>query len=363
MGYLIIGTSVERMEMKLEEITQRILLITVLLFLTLTLTVYFLAAKFVKPLKQLSEKIEIFASGNYAVRSDLRTNDEIQVLSDNFNILADKINDQILSIEQYSKNLEKMVEERTRELLQALDAIKERDKKLNQAEKISSLNSIVSSIAHEINNPLAIISGNLQMLEVKVENPKLKRKLDAAEDAIQRIANLIDEINFFSAIKNISFSWISFATILAAVTGKVVPESIPITIQGAENDRIFSNPNLLSISLEHILENAVEVIQARKIMGKINIRYTKEDPIFTLEISDNGGGIEEPEKAFDPFYTTFSQRKGLGLTFVYHAIQALNGEVAIEAIDVAGAENNEKGTKVTVWLAAEASESSPEEKN
>jgi methyl-accepting chemotaxis protein len=101
LGFLIIGTSVEQMKVKLEEITQRILLITVLLFLTLTLTVYFLSAKFVKPLKQLSEKIEIFASGNYAVRSDLKTNDEIQVLSDNFNIMADKINDQILSIEQY----------------------------------------------------------------------------------------------------------------------------------------------------------------------------------------------------------------------------------------------------------------------
>jgi signal transduction histidine kinase len=353
LGFLIIGTSVERMEMKLEKITQRILLITVLLFLTLTFTVYLLADKLVKPLKRLSEKIEIFASGNYAVRSDIKTNDEIRVLSDNFNILADKINDQILSIEQYSKNLEKMVEERTKELLKALDAIKEKDKKLNQAEKISSLNSIVSSIAHEINNPLTIISGNLQMLEVRLENPQLRRKLDTAEDAIQRIANLIDEINFFSAIKNISFSWFSFTNLLTAVVGKVVPGTIPITIQGVEDDRIYSNPNLLTISLENILGNSVEVIQARKIKGNIHVRYTRDAPSFTLEISDNGGGLDEPQKAFDPFYTTFSQRKGLGLTFVYHAIQALNGEVTIENIETGAAGETEKGAKVTVWLSVD----------
>ncbi len=355
LGFLVIGISPERMKSKLGGITQRILLVSILLFLTLTLTIYFLSDKIVKPIKKLSEKIQTFASGDYSVRSDIKTNDEIRVLSDNFNIMADKINEQILSIEQYSKNLEKMMAERTDDLLKAMDAIKEKDKKLTQAEKISSLNSIVSSIAHEINNPLAIISGNLQLLGIKIEDPKMKKKLDAAEDAIQRITNLIDEINFFSAIKDISINQLSFSNLLSNVVSKVVPKDISITIDGVQEDRIDSNTNLLTISLENILKNSVEVIRSRNIEGKIHVCYFREGLFFVVEIVDNGGGVEEPGKVFNPFYTTFMQKKGLGLTFVYHAIQALNGEVSIENIeDDENDANDQRGVKVSIMLPLES---------
>ena len=353
-GILVIGISLERMMSKLAGITQRILLINILLFFTLALTIYFLSDRIVKPIKKLSEKIQTFASGDYSVRSDIKTHDETRVLSDNFNIMADKINEQILSIEQYSKNLERMVAERTDDLLKAMDALKEKDKKLNQAEKISSLNSVVSSIAHEINNPLAIISGNLQLLALKIEDLKMKKKVDAAEDAIQRITNLIDEINFFSAIKGITLSPISFSHLLDNVVGKVVPENIPVTIDGVEEDRIVSNSNLLTISLENILKNSSEVIRSRDIKGNIHIHYYREGLTFVVEIIDNGGGIEEPAKAFDPFYTTFMQKKGLGLTFAYHAVQALNGEVSIENIE--NYENDtdgQSGVKVSIILPVE----------
>ncbi len=355
LGFLVIGTSLERMKSKLAGITRRILLISILLFFTLALTIYFLSDKIVKPIKKLSEKIQTFAAGDYSVRSDIKTNDETGVLSDNFNIMADKINEQILSIEQYSKNLEKMMAERTDDLLKAMDALKEKDKKLNRAEKISSLNSIVSSIAHEINNPLAIISGNLQLLEIKTEDPKMKKKFDAAGDAVQRITNLIDEINFFSAIKDISISQLSFSNLLSNVVSKVVPNDISITIDGVEEERIDSNTNLLTISLENILKNSVEVIRSRNIEGKIHVRYFREGLVFVVEIIDNGGGAEEPGRVFDPFYTTFMQKKGLGLTFVYHAIQALNGEVSIENIenDENGA-NGQSGVKVTIILPVES---------
>jgi signal transduction histidine kinase len=354
LGFLVIGISLERMKSKLGGITRRILLISILLFFTLTLTIYFLSDKIVKPIKKLSENIQTFASGDYSVRSDIKTNDEIRVLSDNFNIMADQINEQILSIEQYSKNLEKMVAERTDDLLKAMDALKEKDKKLTRAEKISSLNSIVSSIAHEINNPLAIISGNLQLLGIEAEDPKIKKKLDAAEDAIQRITNLIDEINFFSAIKDISIIQLSFSNLLSNVVSKVVPGNISVTIDGLEEDRIDSNTNLLTISLENILKNSVQMIQSRNIKGEIHIRYFRESLLFVVEIIDNAGGVEEPGKVFNPFYTTFTQKKGLGLTFVYHAVQALNGDVIIENIDYDENDANEQnGAKVSIILPVE----------
>ncbi len=332
LGFLVIGSSIDKMKSSLSGITYRILTISFLLFLTLTLTIYFLSEKIVKPIKILSKTIDSFASGNTSIRSDIKTDDEIGILSDNFNKMADKINEQIVSIEQYSKNLEIMVEERTDELLKALDSIKDKDKKLNQIEKINSLNAIVSSIAHEINNPLAIISGNLQLIECKSEDNTFQKKIKVANDAVERIAKLIDEINFFSAIKDVTISRISFSHLVHSVVEKAIPPSIPVHIQGADTDIIDSNSHLLATSIENILKNSVEMFQYNNREGKITINYYTDTPFFVIEITDNAGGIKELNRVFDPFYTTFPNKKGLGLTFVHHAIQAMNGEIKIENV-------------------------------
>jgi signal transduction histidine kinase len=363
LGFLIIGISEKSMKSKLTGITNRILVISVLLFVSLTATIYLLADKVVKPIKKLSYNIGKFASGDYSVRSDIKSKDEIGNLSYNFNFLADKINEQIEKIERHSKDLEKNVEERTVELLKALDAIKERDKKLTQAEKISSLNAIVSSIAHEINNPLAIISGNLQLMDAKVEEEPLRKKLGTAQDAIDRIANLIDEINFFAAIKDVSTRPLSFSGVLTEVVKRIVPEGVSLVIrgevQGQEGDVLDTNAHLLTVCLENVIQNSVDIFEHKEVNGKLNIRYYKDNPFFILEVTDNGGGVAEPEKVFDPFYTTFNEKKGLGLTFVYHAIQALNGEVYVENIEQSG--GVEKGAKVILMFPLDVEPGKPGE--
>jgi signal transduction histidine kinase len=64
-----------------------------------------------------------------------------------------------------------------------------------------------------------------------------------------------------------------------------------------------------------------------------------------MEFSDNGGGVEEPKRVFEPFYTTFNEKKGLGLTFVFHAVQAMNGEIAVENVG--------DGAKITLKIPAD----------
>jgi two-component system NtrC family sensor kinase len=333
MGFLVIGISEKRIKSQLEQITSRLLTISILLFLTLTVIIYFLSDKIVKPLKVLNQKINKFAYGDYEVRSDIKTDDEIGDLSENFNRMADKINEQILSIEQYSKNLEKMVEERTEELLAALDNIKEKDKKLNQAEKINSLNSVVSAIAHEINNPLAIISGNVQIIDAKITDEALKKKLGTALGAIERIATLIDEINFFSAIKDLTFQPLVFSLLLSDATNRMVPVNIKMIIEGNTEEKIISNRYLLTLCLENIIQNSIDQFELKNIPGEIQVKYYRDFYYFVVEIIDNAGGIEDLARVFDPFYSTFNNKKGLGLTFVFHAVQAMNGEIAIENIE------------------------------
>ncbi|HLP46536.1 MAG TPA: ATP-binding protein, partial [Candidatus Kapabacteria bacterium] len=103
-----------------------------------------------------------------------------------------------------------------------------------------------------------------------------------------------------------------------------------------------SNRYLLTLCLENIIQNSIDQFQLKQIQGEIQVNYYRDIYYFVVEIMDNGGGIEDPARVFDPFYSTFSNKKGLGLTFVYHAVQAMNGEIAVENIP--------NGAKVTLKL-------------
>lgn len=341
-GVLIFGISNQRIYSRIKGLQQFTTLITLSLFLTLLLAVYLISSRTIKPLKRLEQLIRHFADGQYDVRSPIVSRDEVGALSNNFNLMAEKINEQIGSIENYNKNLESMVEERTEKLRKAIDEIKEKDRRLMQAEKLNSLNSLVSSIAHEINNPMAIISGNVQILENRVDNPGVRKRLASISDAVTRISKLMDEVNFFSSIRDVTITSFTFSNLLNSVIENIIPPTVTMNLNGNPEIRISSNHNLLIITLTQVLQNCVDAFRDRKIDGEITIRYGLDNRVFILSIEDNGGGVAEPKKIFDPFYSSSSERKGLGLTFAYHAITALEGEISIE--------NTDKGAIVYIFI-------------
>jgi signal transduction histidine kinase len=332
-GLLIIGISHHHLYSRLDDLRHFSTLITFSLFITLLLAIYLIASRTIRPLKKLDQLIRRFADGQYQVRSPIISQDEVGALSNNFNLMAEKINEQIASIENYSKNLETMVEERTEKLRKAMDEIKEKDRRLMQAERLNSLNSLVSSIAHEINNPMAIISGNVQILENRVENPDVQKRLQTISGAITRISKLMNEVNFFSSIRDVTITGFSFQNLLNSVTERIVPPTVQLNIHGDPQLRISSNHNLMTITLTQVLQNCVDAFRDRGIPGEITVRYGLDGRVFILSIEDNGGGVKEPKKIFDPFYSSSSERKGLGLTFAYHAVTALEGEISIENTD------------------------------
>lgn len=332
-GLLIIGTSERHIHARIKTLRHFTILITLSLFLALLLAIYLTTSRTVMPLKRLDQLIRRFADGEYQVRSPIVSRDEVGTLSNNFNLMAEKINEQIVSIENYNKNLETMVGERTEKLRKAMDEIKEKDRRLMQAERLNSLNSLVSSIAHEINNPMAIISGNVQILENRIDNPEVAKRLRTISDAVTRISKLINEVNFFSSIRDVTISSFTFLNLLNSVIERVVAEPIKVKINGDPGIRISTNHNLLTITLTQVLQNCVDVFNERNIFGMITIRYALDNRVFILSIEDNGGGVKEPKRVFDPFYSTSIDRKGLGLTFAYHAMTALEGEISIENTD------------------------------
>lgn len=263
------------------------------------------------------------------------------------------------------KNLENQVYHCTKALNTANENLKNAMEELNytqkrsiQAETQKSLTSIVSGFAHEINNPLTGILGYIDLMELNNElSPYSKRRLEGIKDQALRIKDIIDDLNQLDPEIEQTKMEINLSNLLEKLVKIIGKENqdtgIQFEIDFIEEDiYVYGNHFALWQVFEGIVENSIEAVREKN-MGKGKIRVTlKKSPDATYaitEIIDNGGGFENIDKAFNPFYTTKNraQKKGIGLSIAFNLIQEHKGKIAINNESETG---KGKGAKVTVNL-------------
>lgn len=289
--------------------------------------------------------------------------------------------------------LESRVEERTRELSDALHQLKESESQLIQTEKMSSLGQMVAGIAHEINTPLAYVKNSLgsvvgKLPEVKtliVETNKLLRLMEegnpdpdrlqakflsvneqihhfAEQQALAELGQLANDglygINQISEIvlnlKNFSRldrSKVSSFNLnegleSALLLAKHELKHLKINKQFGEIPAITCSPSQLNQVFLNLINNAAQAIETGT--GELTLTTRVEDAQHVaVDIADNGKGIppEIMSKIFDPFFTTKAVGKGtgLGLSISYKIIEQHGGKISVDS--TVG-----KGTRFTIVL-------------
>lgn len=258
-------------------------------------------------------------------------------------------------LENYKNSLELKVEERTQELSQSNKDLRELQSQLVQSEKMASLGTITSGVAHEINNPLQFIQSGLYILKNLLDNRhKNQESVDEAirsiDTGVQRASNIVNGLAHFSQISEEGKRSCEPHEIIEECLKKLEDQyvdRVEITrnfadgtgeIEGKQSDlyRIFLN----------VLENSVQSIKPAS-KGSIDILTHWNDHLFTLEITDSGRGIKKGDlnKIFDPFFTTKDpgEGTGLGLFVTHNLIKQLNGDISIKS-------NKGSGTTVTIQL-------------
>ncbi|MCP4649063.1 MAG: hypothetical protein GY853_03120 [PVC group bacterium] len=198
---------------------------------------------------------------------------------------------------------------------------------LIQSEKLNLLGQLASSMAHEINNPLAIISGNIQLLLMDVKDEGIRELLKKIDEQTERGYKIIHRLLNFSKlpkedIKDIDMHETINET-LELVNHKIIHGNIMLERHFDEVKIIKGNP----IQIQEVLLNLfVNAIQAMPEGGDLKI-YTKQlDGFVQVVVEDNGKGIEAEDVAniFDPFYTK-GKKDGTGLgLFVADQIMKLH---------------------------------------
>jgi len=198
--------------------------------------------------------------------------------------------------------------------------IKQAEKQLVHSSKMASLGEISAGIAHEINNPLAIISGSINLLTKYIDQPeKFASSVSSINKSCQRIAKIVMSLRKFSRsdvkadmtlcpLSNIVTESIALSEF------KAVENSIKILCDISSNAQI----NCCEVEIEQVVINLINnAIDAIKVQSEkwIKIIVFQEEQFLILRIIDSGCGLPESvlDKLFDPFFTTKKVGEGTGL--------------------------------------------------
>ena len=212
----------------------------------------------------------------------------------------------------------------------------ERQKSIQNA-KFAALGELAASIAHEINNPLGIISGYTELLKFQ-NDLKGEEKLDHILKSCERITHIVKNLKRFSRSEDMPVkSKINLTEIVKESISLTLPKMKRSLVSYSEEllEKAFINGNDIEIEqvVINLINNAIDAIQDN---GErwIKISITDQQSHFMLQVVDSGNGITKPLqiKIFEPFFTTkdVNSGTGLGLSVVKGIVEDHNGTIEID---------------------------------
>lgn len=234
-----------------------------------------------------------------------------------------------------------------------LTRIKELERQQRQNERLAAIGEMAAGIAHEIRNPLASISGSVEILSSKKAfDKKFTPLIEVILREAQRLNGFIDSFLNFSKRPDLSKRLVDLEKVLDEVMEllrfngkwKDLYQIQKINEIKGKTQFLF-DPNQIKQVFYNLISNACEVMLEG---GKIEVRLSEsnETPrMIRIDIVDQGLGIPEEKlpKIFTPFYTTKKRGTGLGLAIVHRIIQEHGGSISVKS------EVN-KGTVFSVYL-------------
>lgn len=291
------------------------------------------------PVKRVIVGTKEISSGNLDYKIKITSHDEIGALAKSFNKMTEDLTEAKKEITEWSNELERRVDQKTRELKKTQEGIL-------QIEKMASLGKLSATVAHELNNPMAGILTYSKLIQKKLKKDNLHQAeketilnyLQIIEDESDRSGSIVKNLLLFSRKqeKDIKPHRINsiIETSLQLIAHHLELNSINLNKQlQSDLPIVYVDENQLKQALLALFVNAVEAMEKDGVLT-IRTNYKKSENSVYIYVQDNGKGIaeEDREHIFEPFFTTKHAVKGvgLGLSVVYGIIQNHNAEITVE---------------------------------
>lgn len=309
-----------------------------------------------KPLEQMTDTISRVEGGDLDARTSLpAAHDEIGRVATHLDELLDRLQARDRQLRGWNEELNRRVAERTRELEAANKELELTTKQLIMSEKLAAIGEITAGVAHEINNPVAVIQGNLdvvrQVLGSQVQLASTEFRL--IDEQIHRIEDIVTRLLQFARPEEFA------GYVERHAPRDVIEHCLPLVqhllnraeIEIVEDHRATGLVLMNRTELLQVLVNLiVNAIHAMPSGGTLTIRDIDEErqgmPGIVIEVADTGVGMDSETLAriFDPFFTTKSREgTGLGLSISQKLILRQGGAISAES-------ELGSGTRFSIWL-------------
>jgi len=204
--------------------------------------------------------------------------------------------------------------------------------KLRQESGLARVGELAAVLAHEVKNPLAAVSGAVQMLSTYL--PPGGEEQQVVKEVLQRVdalSKLMSDMLLYARPPQPAVQLIDVMDLLYSAVAffRTDPQSQRLEIHlEARPGTIMADPQLMQIALQNLLINAAHAMKGR---GDLIVRTTEKGGLLHIDIVDHGPGIdpEIQDRVFTPFFTTKSRGTGLGLPTVRRIAESHHGTVEI----------------------------------
>jgi two-component system NtrC family sensor kinase len=309
-----------------------------------------------EPLERVDATIARVESGDLGARTGpVDSQDEIGRVAVHLDDLLNQLERSDQELRRWNEELNARVDERTRELQLANRQLEATTKQLILSEKLAAIGEITAGVAHEINNPIAVMQGNLEVVRAVVGDRAELAKVEfqLLDEQIQRISQIVTKLLQFAKPEEFAgfvdrhAPGLAVADCMPLVQHLLAKAAIDVRLENTAERQVLMNRTELQQVVVNLIVNAIHAMPDG---GRLTIATRDSDregrPGVELAVSDTGVGMDPDlvAKVFDPFFTTKRQEgTGLGLSISQTLVTRQGGVIAV-------ASRPGEGATFTIWL-------------
>ncbi|MFC7433779.1 cache domain-containing protein [Hydrogenophaga bisanensis] len=314
-----------------------------------------------RPVEQMNRTMQRVEDGDSAARvGPLPARDELGALAGHLDQLLDVIDDKTTALRRWGEELDQKVAERTRELEESNASLRLAQQQLVKSEKLAAIGQLTASIAHEINNPIAVMQGNLDLIRETLGSHArpVKDEFKLLDEQVERMRLIVTQLlqyarptEYAGYVETLDLNQ-TIHDCLVLVAHLLAQTRIEVVRDLQATQRVGFNRQELQQVIINLLINAIQAMPQGGTLRLVTQDWTDEHGArgAMLQVKDTGLGLAPgvTERLFRPFFTTKNDGNGLGLWISLGLVERYGG-----SINAGNQEDGQRGAVFSVRLLTE----------